>query len=71
MPVTMCDLYDAQPSRDLWKGIMLTWQEQVHNMCAGCFHDYYIKCTLDRLLAVRQIDHRVVAHNVSHLPTMA
>ena len=36
---------------------MLTWLERVHNMCTGCINDYYLKCTLDRLLAVRKIDH--------------
>ena len=36
MPVAICDLYDVQPSRDLWKAIMVTWLERVHNMCKGC-----------------------------------
>ena len=66
MPAAICDLYDVQPSRDLWKAIMLTWLERVHNMCTGCFNDYYLKCTLDRLLAVRKIDHGTI----SWWPTM-
>ena len=66
MPAAICDLYDVQPSRDLWKAIMLTWLERVHNMCAGCFSDYYLKCTLDRLLAVRRVDHGTI----SWWPTM-
>ena len=66
MPVAICDLYDVQPSRDLWKAIMVTWLERVHNMCKGCFNDYYLKCTLDRLLAVRKIDHGTI----SWWPTM-
>ena len=60
------DLYDAQPSRDLWKAIMVTWLEHVHKMCTGCFNDYYLKCTLDRLLAIRKIDHGTI----SWWPTM-
>ena len=32
MPAATCDLYDAQPSRDLWKAIMVTWLENVHEM---------------------------------------
>ena len=66
MPAAICDLYDAQPSRDLWKAIMLTWLERVHKMCAGCFNDYYLKCTLDRLLAVKKVDHGTI----SWWPTM-
>ena len=61
MPAALCDLYDAQPSRDLWKAIMVTWLEQVHKICTGCFNDYYPKCTLDRLFAVRNIDHGTIS----------
>jgi hypothetical protein len=57
----ICDLYDAQPSRDLWEAIMATWLENVHKMCAGCFNDYYLKCTLDRWFAVRKIDHGTIS----------
>ena len=66
MPAAICDLYEAQPSRDLWKAIMVTWLEQVHRMCTGCFNDYYLKCTLDRLFAIRKIDHGTI----SWWPTM-
>ena len=45
---------------------MVTWLERVHNMCKGCFNDYYLKCTLDRLLAARTIDHGTI----SWWPTM-
>ena len=34
MPAAACDLYDAQPSRDLWKVIMVSWLENVHKVCA-------------------------------------
>ena len=61
MPATICDLYDAQPSRDLWQAIMVTWLEQVKKMCSGCFNDYYLKCSLDRLFAVRNIDHGTIS----------
>ena len=40
MPAAICDLYDVQPSRDLWKAIMLTWLERVRKMCTGCCNDY-------------------------------
>ena len=61
MPAAICDLYDAQPSRDFWKAIMVTWLEQVKQKCSGCFDDYYLKCTLDRLIAVRNIDHGTIS----------
>ena len=61
MPSATCDLYDAQPSRDLWKAIMVTWLENVHKMCTGCFNDDYLKCTLDRWFAVRNIDHGTIS----------
>ena len=61
MPAAICDLYDAQPSRDLWKAIMVTWLENVHKMCAGCFNDYDLKCTLDRWFAIRKIDHGTIS----------
>lgn len=60
IPGTCCDLYDANPSRDLWKAVMLTWLEQVQSKCAGCFNHYYLKCSLDRVFAVRKIDHGTI-----------
>ena len=53
MPGACCDLYDKNPSRDLWKASMLSWLEQVHSKCSGCFNHYYLKCSLDRAFAVR------------------
>ena len=55
MPAALCDLHDAEPSRDFWKAIMRTWLKQVHKMCTGCFSEYYLKRTLDRLFAIRKI----------------
>ena len=54
MPGACCDLYDKNPSRDLWKASMLSWLEQVHSKCSGCFDHYYLKCALDRAFAVRK-----------------
>ena len=53
MPGACLALYDKNPSRDFWKASMLTWLEQVHSKCAGCFNHYYLKCSLDRTFAVR------------------
>ena len=53
MPRACFALYDKNPSRDFWKASMLTWLEQVHSKCAGCFNHYYLKCSLDRAFAVR------------------
>ena len=53
MPGACLALYEKSPSRDLWKASMLTWLEQVHSRCAGCFNHYYLKCSLDRAFAVR------------------
>ena len=61
MPNACCNLYDAKPSRDLWQAIMLTWLEQVQSKSSGCFSHYYLKCTLDRVLAVRKIDHGTIS----------
>ena len=56
MPAACLALYDNNPSRDLWKASMLTWLEQVHSICSGCFNQYYLKCCLDRAFAVRTFD---------------
>ena len=61
MPAATCNLYDAQPSRDLWKAIMVTWLENVQKVCMGCFSDYYLKCTLDRWFAIRTINHGTIS----------
>ena len=53
MPGACMDLYDKSPSRDLWRASMLTWLDQVHSKCSGCFNHYYLKCSLDRAFAVR------------------
>ena len=53
MPGACLALYEKNPSRDFWKASMLTWLEQVHSKCAGCFNHYYLKCSLDRAFAVR------------------
>ena len=53
MPRACLALYEKNPSRDFWKASMLTWLEQVHSKCSGCFNDYYLKCSLDRAFAVR------------------
>ena len=57
MPGACLALYEANPSRDLWKASMLTWLEQVHSKCSGCFSHYYLKCALDRAFVVRTFDH--------------
>ena len=41
MPGACLELYEKNPSRDLWKAPMLTWLEQVHRKCSG-FFDHYI-----------------------------
>ena len=53
MPGACLALYEKNPSRDFWKASMLTWLEQVHSKCKGCFNHYYLKCSLDRAFAVR------------------
>ena len=65
MPGACCDLYDENPSRDLWKASMLSWLEQVHSKCSGCFSHYYLKCALDRAFAVRKFSYA----NISWWPT--
>ena len=41
MPGACLVLYEKNPSRDLWKASMLTWLDQVHSKCSGCFNHYY------------------------------
>ncbi len=57
LPRAVCDLYDAAPSRDLWKAMLKEWLRESHTRCTGMINHYYLKCTLDRLFAVRDIDH--------------
>ena len=61
MPGACLALYEANPSRDLWKASMLTWLEQVHSKCSGCFSHYYLKCALDRAFAVRTFDLAIIS----------
>ena len=61
MPRACCDLYDKNPSRDLWKASMLSWLEQVHSKVSGCFDHYYLKCALDRAFAVRTFSHATIS----------
>ena len=57
LPRAICNLYDATPSRDLWKAMLKEWLRQASTRCTGVFDHYYLKCCLDRLFAVRCIDH--------------
>ena len=61
LPQAVCNLYDATPSRDFWKAMFTEWLRQAHTRCKGVVHHYYVKCTLDRLLAVRDIDHGTIS----------
>ena len=61
MPSAVCDLYDAAPSRDLWKAMLLQWLSQAHSTCKGAFGHYYMKCCLDRLFSVKYIDHGTIS----------
>ena len=61
VPAVVCELYDKAPSRDLWKAMLKQWLVQAHNLCKGAMADYYMKCCLDRLIAVRCIDHGTIS----------
>ena len=61
MPSAVCNLYDIAPSRDLWKAMLQQWMFQAKSTCAGAFGDYYMKCPLDRLFSVRNIDHGMIS----------
>lgn len=61
LPHATCDLYDAAPSRDLWKAMLKEWLHQVRSRMSGAFDHYYMKCALDRLFAVRKIDHGTIS----------
>ena len=61
LPRAVCNLYDASPSRDLWKAMLQEWLRQAHTRCTGVLNHYYLKCCLDRLLAVRNIDHGTIS----------
>ena len=37
------------------------WHEQVQTKCSGTFGHYYMKCCLDRLFAVKRIDHGTIS----------
>ena len=61
LPHAICHLYEANPSRDLWKGMLQEWLLQASSRASGAFGHYYMKCCLDRLLAVRQICHGTIS----------
>ena len=61
MPTAVCDVYDAAPSRGVWKAMLKQWLYQASTTCAGAFGHYYMKCCLDRLCAVKQIDHDIIS----------
>ena len=69
IPLAICDLYDAGPSRDLWKAMLQEWLLQVKSKCSGAFAHYYMKCCLDRLFAVRHIDHGTISWWPSECPS--
>jgi hypothetical protein len=61
MPSACLVLYEKNPSLDLWKASMLTWLEQVHGKCSGCFKHYYLKYLLDRAFAVRTFSRATIS----------
>ncbi len=61
MPGACLVLYEKNPSRELWKASILTWLEQVHSKCSGCFNHYYLKCSLDRAFAVRTFSYATIS----------
>ena len=61
LPHAICELYEANPSRDLWKGMLQEWLRQVSSRASGAFGHYYMKCCLDRLFSVRQMCHGTIS----------
>ena len=55
LPRAVCDLYDAAPSRDLWKAMLTEWLRTAKSKCSGVLGHYYMKSCLDRLFSVRSI----------------
>ena len=48
---------DGAARRPSWKAMLKEWLRQAHSRSKGMLNHYYLKCTLDRLFAVRDIDH--------------
>ena len=69
LPHAICELYDANPSRDFWKGMLLEWRRQASSRASGAFGDYYMKCCLDRLFSVRQICHGTISWWLTECPS--
>lgn len=61
LPQEVCNLYDTHPTRELWKVMLKEWLRQASLACKGVFDHYYLKCCLDRLFAVRKIDHGTIS----------
>ena len=61
LPHAICELYEANPSRDLWKGMLQEWMQQASSRASGAFGHYYMKCCLDRLFSVRQMCHGTIS----------
>jgi len=60
VPRAVCALYDAAPSIHLWTAMFHEWLRQAQSRVSGAFNHYYLKCCLDRLFAVRKIDHGTI-----------
>ena len=56
VPRSVFDLYDQQPSRDLWHAAHATFQENLSKTASGICAHYMHKCALDRVFSVRRID---------------
>ena len=50
LPHAICELCEANPSRDLWKGMLQEWMQQASSRASSAFGHYYMKCCLDRLV---------------------
>ena len=61
LPKACCDLYDARPNRDHWQAMLEEWLQQIRSKCRGPCSHYYIKCCLDRIFAVKRIDHGTIS----------
>ena len=69
LPYAICELYEANPSRDLWKGMLQEWMQQASSRASGAFGHYYMKCCLDRLFSVRQICHGTISWWPTNCPS--
>lgn len=55
-PVALLQLFETNPSRDLWQAMLFAFLENMKQRSKGVCDQYMLKCCLDRFLAARPVE---------------